>query len=62
VSGEELACIDNHFAALTDQDFYTEARARADESRFHEALDLLARIKKQEQPRVLNWSATARAS
>ncbi|HEV7462731.1 MAG TPA: hypothetical protein VGN85_02325, partial [Methyloceanibacter sp.] len=30
-SGEEQACIDNHSAALTDQDFYTEARARADE-------------------------------
>ena len=53
-SGEEQACIGNHSAALTDQDFYTEARACADEGRFHEALDLLARIKKQEQPRVLN--------
>jgi tetratricopeptide (TPR) repeat protein len=53
-SGEEQACIGDHSAALTDQDFYTEARARADEGRFHEALDLLARINKQEQPRVLN--------
>jgi tetratricopeptide (TPR) repeat protein len=50
-SGEEQACIGDHSAALTDQAFYTEARARADEGRFHEALDLLARINK---PRVLN--------
>lgn len=27
-SGSQLACIDGHSAALTDQDFYDEARAR----------------------------------
>jgi tetratricopeptide (TPR) repeat protein len=53
-SGEDQACVDSHSAALTDQDFYTEARALADEGRYRAALDRLARIKKQEQPRVLN--------
>ena len=53
-SGEQHACIDGHSAALTDQDFYTEAVALADEGHFREALDLLTRIKKQEQSRVLN--------
>ncbi|MGB0057244.1 MAG: hypothetical protein WBQ20_10925 [Methyloceanibacter sp.] len=48
-SGEQHACIDGHSAALTDQDFYTEAVALADEGHFREALDLLTRIKKQEQ-------------
>jgi len=53
-SGDQHACIDGHSAALTDQDFYTEAVALADEGHFREALDLLTRIKKQEQSRVLN--------
>jgi tetratricopeptide (TPR) repeat protein len=53
-SGGSQACIDRHSAALTDQDFYVEARALADEGQYHEALDMLARIKEQEQPRVLN--------
>ena len=53
-SGEQHSCIDGHSAALTDQDFYTEAVALADEGHFTEALDLLSRIKKQEQSRVLN--------
>jgi tetratricopeptide (TPR) repeat protein len=53
-SGEQHACIDGHSATLTDQDFYTEAVALADEGHFKEALDLLSRIKNQEQSRVLN--------
>jgi tetratricopeptide (TPR) repeat protein len=53
-SGEQHACIDGKFATLTDQDVYTEAVALADEGHFREALDLLTRIKKQEQSRVLN--------
>jgi tetratricopeptide (TPR) repeat protein len=44
-----------HSAALTDQDFYDEARALVDEGQFTEALDVLHLIKKQEQPRVLNY-------
>jgi tetratricopeptide (TPR) repeat protein len=48
------ACIDEHSAALTDQDFYSEAHARSDDGRYGEALALLARIKKQAQPAVLN--------
>ena len=54
-SGEQQACIDSHSAALTDQDFYDEARALVDEGHFAAALDVLHRIKKQEQPRVLNY-------
>jgi tetratricopeptide (TPR) repeat protein len=48
------ACIDGHSATLTDQDFYSEAHARSDDGRYAEALELLARIKKQTQPAVLN--------
>jgi tetratricopeptide (TPR) repeat protein len=54
-SGEQQACIDSHSATLTDQDFYSEARSLTDEGRFAEALDLLHRIKKQDQPRLLNY-------
>ena len=54
-SGESHACIDGHSATLTDQDFYDEARALVDEGRFTEALNVLHLIKKQEQPRVLNY-------
>jgi tetratricopeptide (TPR) repeat protein len=54
-SGETHQCIDGHSATLTDQDFYDEARALVDEGKFARALDVLARIKKQEQPRVLNY-------
>ena len=53
-SGEQQECVDGHSATLTDQDFYTEAVALADEGHFGEARDLLTRIKKQEQVRVLN--------
>jgi len=53
-SGKQQACIDGHSASLTDQDFYTEAVALADEGHFQEARDLLSRIQKQEQSRVLN--------
>jgi tetratricopeptide (TPR) repeat protein len=53
-SGEQQACIDSHSASLVDQDFYSEARALADEGKFANALAMLAQIKKQEQPRVLN--------
>jgi tetratricopeptide (TPR) repeat protein len=53
-SAEEKACIDGHSASLTDQDFYDEARALAEEGRYAPALAVLARIKKQEQARVLN--------
>jgi len=48
------ACVDGHSARLTDQDIYSEAHARSDDGRFAEALELLARIKKQAQPAVLN--------
>lgn len=54
-SGSQLACIDGHSAALTDQDFYDEARALVDEGQYAAALDVLHLIKKQEQPRVLNY-------
>jgi hypothetical protein len=50
-SGEQRACIDSHSATLTDQDFYTEAVALAYEGHFQESLELLARIKKQDQSR-----------
>jgi tetratricopeptide (TPR) repeat protein len=53
--GEQQACLDGHSATLTDQDFYDEARALVDEGQFTEALDVLHLIKKQEQPRVLNY-------
>jgi tetratricopeptide (TPR) repeat protein len=53
-SRDTQTCIDGHSAALTDQDFYSEAHARSDAGRYAEALELLARIKKQEQPSVLN--------
>jgi tetratricopeptide (TPR) repeat protein len=54
-SGEQQECSDSHSAALTDQDFYDEARALVDEGHFAAALDVLHRIKKQDQPRVLNY-------
>src|SRR6476661_5617736 len=53
-SGEQQACIDSHSASLVDQDFYSEALALADEGKFANALAMLAQIKRQEQPRVLN--------
>jgi len=53
--GESQACIDAHSAALTDQDFYDEARALVDEGQYAASIDILHRIKKQEQPRVLNY-------
>jgi len=53
-SNAQQACIDNRSAALVDQDFYSEARALADEGKFSDALAMLGRIKWQEQPRVLN--------
>ena len=53
--GTSQACIDGHSAALTDQDFYDEARALVDEGQYAAALDILHLIKKQEQPRVLNY-------
>jgi tetratricopeptide (TPR) repeat protein len=54
-SSDQQACIDSHSATLTDQDFYDEARALVDEGHFSRALEILHRIKKQEQPRVLNY-------
>lgn len=53
--GADQACIDSHSAALIDQDFYDEARALVDEGRYAAALEILSHIKKQEQPRVLNY-------
>jgi tetratricopeptide (TPR) repeat protein len=53
-SGEAQACTDSHSAALTEQDFYNEARTLADEGQYQAALDTLAHIKNQEQARVLN--------
>ena len=53
--GDSQTCIDGHSAALTDQDFYDEARALVDEGQFAAAIDILHHIKKQEQPRVLNY-------
>ena len=53
--GADQACIDSHSAALVDQDFYDEARALVDEGQFAAALEILTHIKKQEQPRVLNY-------
>jgi tetratricopeptide (TPR) repeat protein len=53
--GVDQACIDSHSAALVDQDFYDEARALVDEGRYAAALEILSHIKKQEQPRVLNY-------
>lgn len=50
-SGEQQACVDSHSTALTDQDFYDEARSLVDEGHFAEALEVLQHIKKQEQPR-----------
>jgi len=52
--GEAQACIDSHSAALTEQDFYNEARTLADEGQYQAALATLAHIKNQEQARVLN--------
>lgn len=53
-SGTAGACTDIHSASLVDQDFYSEARALADEGRNAQALAMLAHIEWQEQPRVLN--------
>jgi hypothetical protein len=45
--GEAQACIDSHSAALTEQDFYNEARTLADEGQNQAALDTPAHIKNQ---------------
>ncbi len=40
---------------LTDEDHYTSAKALIENKDYETALDLLWRIKKQDQPRVLNY-------
>lgn len=52
--GEE-ACLGVDAASLSDDDYFNEARIRVDEQRFAEALDLLFRIKNQDQAKVLNY-------
>ncbi len=54
-SGHEEACLGINAASLTDDDYYNEARVRVDDGRFAEALDLLFRIKNQDQAKVLNY-------
>ncbi len=54
-SGSEKACLGVDAASLTDDDFYNEARLRVDQQRYAEALDLLFRIKNQDQAKVLNY-------
>jgi hypothetical protein len=48
LAGREPTCIDAHSAALTDQDFYDEARALVDEGQYAASIDILHHIKKQE--------------
>jgi tetratricopeptide (TPR) repeat protein len=52
--GEE-ACLGVDAASLTDEDYFNEARLRVEHERFAEALDLLFRIKNQDQAKVLNY-------
>ena len=54
-STEEKKCVKKTSELLTDDDLYLQARAYVEDDKYNMALDLLRRIKNQNQPRVLNY-------
>jgi len=48
-------CVRKTSEALSDDDLFWQARAHVEDGKFAIALDLLQRIKNQNQPRVLNY-------
>jgi len=48
-------CVKKTSQLLNDEDLYQQARAFVEEKKFAMALDLLQRIRNQNQPRVLNY-------
>ncbi len=48
-------CVEKTTELLTDDDLYLQARAYVEDGEYAMALDLLRRIKNQNQPRVLNY-------
>ncbi len=54
-STSKKKCVKKTSALITDEDLYIQARAFVEDKNFAEALDLLQRIKNQNQPKVLNY-------
>lgn len=54
-STEEKKCVKKTSGLLTDDDLYLQARAYVEDDKYTMALDLLRRIRNQNQPRVLNY-------
>ncbi len=54
-STEETKCVKKTSELLTDDDLYLQARAYVEDDKYAMALDLLRRIRNQNQPRVLNY-------
>ena len=54
-SKEKKKCFKKTSELLTDDDLYLQARANVEDGKYDMALDLLQRIKNQNQPRVLNY-------
>lgn len=48
-------CVKKTSEILTDDDLYWQARAYVEDGKYNMALDLLQRVKNQDQPRVLNY-------
>lgn len=54
-SKKRKKCVRKTSELLTDDDLYWQARAYVDDGKYKLALDLLQRVKNQNQPRVLNY-------
>ena len=54
-SNKQKKCVRKTSELLTDDDLYLQARAYVEDGKYNMALDLLRRVKNQNQPRVLNY-------
>jgi tetratricopeptide (TPR) repeat protein len=54
-SQQQKKCVKKISELLTDDDLYLQARAYVEDGKYDMALDLLRRVKNQNQPRVLNY-------
>ena len=52
---KQKKCVKKTSELLTDDDLYWQARAYVEDGKYNMALDLLRRVKNQNQPRVLNY-------
>ncbi len=52
---KQKKCVKKTSELLTDDDLYWQARAYVEDGKYNMALDLLQRVKNQNQPRVLNY-------